>query len=154
MADTNFKMTYDMLVYGALILVVLIVFSSVLVFTKIGRENDSETSRLWLASGMFSRGHHALRILRNLVLHCAGRLRGPEIFDKGLIVIATLAGLIVGYCFGAAPSGRQDAEALAQNEITRPPIRTEPVKKEDRIRRRAGISCAIMAVVAGAVQGV
>lgn len=129
MTTTNFKMNYDMLVYAALVLFVLIVLIALLTLARNGKHIDSENRRLRLASVMFTAIIMLFVFCASLYYTAPDGYAGREIFDKGLIVIATLAGSIIGYCFGASPNGRQEAQVCEQRNAPRPPVQAEPIKK-------------------------
>jgi len=122
-------MNYDILVYAALVLLVLIVLIALLTLARNGKHIDSETRRLRLASAMFTGILMLFVFCASLYYTAQEGYAGREIFDKGLIVIATLAGSIIGYCFGASPNSRQEAQESVPRDATRPLAHTEQVKK-------------------------
>ena len=108
---------YDMLVYIALVLVILVMSLAVLGVALYSKGTDPETCRLRLAgAALLSVG---LLFVFSACLYYTNPegYAGREIFDKGVIGIFTLAGSIIGYFFGAPRLVQQAAEAPAEPKV-------------------------------------
>jgi cytochrome bd-type quinol oxidase subunit 2 len=96
------KAEFDLLVYLALVLVVVVIGIAAWVLVKTPDATDPEARKLRFAAATFT-GITMLFVFA-ASLYVAGGEDGPgrEIFDKGLTAMFTLAGSIVGYLFGSA----------------------------------------------------
>jgi amino acid transporter len=130
MLATDIKTNYDVLVYAALALFVLVVMLSVLMLARTKPNMDPETCRFRLTAAMFIGILMLFVFCASLYYATPEGYAGREIFDKGLLVMATLAGSIVGYYFGSARNDRQGAAAPEVKETARmPPKQAEPARK-------------------------
>jgi uncharacterized BrkB/YihY/UPF0761 family membrane protein len=128
MGSTDIKMNYDVLVYASLVFFALVVMLSVLMLAGTKPHMDSDTRRFRLAAAMFIGIIMLFVFFASLYYAAPDGDAGRQIFDKGLLVMATLAGSIVGYYFGSSRDDRNVAPHEKMDAARVSPKRAEPEK--------------------------